>query len=103
MFRKLIFPGCLALAVASVAYAQQPTAPPIPEDALSPRELIAWTSLQIPRPAQVQIPAVQIQPYELIQDPAKRGPQLTTDSQVPQDHAKSQSVTEPSAQVTPPR
>lgn len=69
MFRKAILAVGLALtAGVPVLYAQQPTTPPVPEDALSPRELIAWNSLQIPRPAQQQLPAIQAQPHEAIQD-----------------------------------
>jgi hypothetical protein len=76
MFRSASLVGGLALAAASVAYAQQPTTPPVPEDALSPRELIAWTSLQIPRPAQEALPANLAPPNQADQDFARRPPRV---------------------------
>lgn len=70
MFRGLSLVAGLALAAASVMYAQQPTTPPVPEDALSPRELVAWTSLQVPRPAQESLAPNPIPPYPTNQDSA---------------------------------
>lgn len=82
MFRSASLVGGLALAAASFVYAQQPTTPPVPEDALSPRELIAWTSLQIPRPAQEALPANLTPPYQATQDSARRPPQaINSDGQ----------------------
>ena len=89
MFRKAILAAGLGLAAAPVLLAQQATTPPVPEDALSPRELIAWSSLQIPRPAQQQIPAIQAQPHEAIQDSAQRSQQIIS--------------SEPRREVVPPR
>lgn len=84
MFRNAILAGGLALAAASLAHAQQPTTPPVPEDALTPRELIAWSSLQTPQPARQQLPATQAPPC---QDSAER-PQQQTGAQDP--HAPAQ-------------
>lgn len=57
-----ILAGGLALAVPSVVHAQQSTASSVLEDALTPRELIAWSSLQTPQPAQQQLPVAQAHP-----------------------------------------
>ena len=56
MFRTAILAGALAVSVPSVIRAQQATTPPVPEDALTPRELIAWSTLQTPQPVQQQLP-----------------------------------------------
>lgn len=80
MFRMMILAGSLALATASVVYAQEPTPPPLPEDALAPRELIAWSNLQIPRPAQQQPPVSQTQARE----PNPDFPQRAQPQAVPQ-------------------
>lgn len=63
MFRRTILAGGLALA-GSLLHAQQPTTPPVPEDALTPRELIAWSSLQTPLPAQQQLPSTPAKPNQ---------------------------------------
>lgn len=62
MFRRAILAVGLALTLATLAHSQQPTTPPVPEDALAPRELIAWSSLQTPQPAQQQLPTSQTHP-----------------------------------------
>src|ERR1700758_2687788 len=64
MFRDAILAGGLALAAASLARAPQHTTPPVPEDALTARELIAWSNLQTPQPACQQPPAAQAPPYQ---------------------------------------
>ena len=91
MFRTAILVAGLALAAVSLAHAQQPTTPPVPEDALTPRELIAWSSLQIPQPAQQQLPATQ---GRLGQDPARR-PQQPIGAQERQEPAQSQNTDQP--------
>ena len=96
MFRSAIVAGILALAAGSVAHAQQPTTPRVPEDALAPRELIAWTSLQIPRPVEEQIPAIQSQPGDRAQDPRHR-PQQVTGSPAQPEPAISHVLVQPSA------
>jgi hypothetical protein len=88
MFRRAILAGGLALAVASVVRAQEPTAPPVPEDALAPRELIAWSSLQTPQPAQKPLPAIQVKARESNQD-SGNAPQQPTGAQAQQDPAQS--------------
>src|ERR1700758_2905065 len=88
MFRKTIFAGGLAFAVTSFVYAQQPTTPPVPEDALAPRELIAWSSLQTPQPTQEPLPSIQTQARAPNQDCA-HGPQQSTAAQVQQERAQS--------------
>src|ERR1700752_1904714 len=70
MFRRAILALGLALAVTSFVVAQEPTAPPVPEDVLAPRELIAWSSLQTPQPAQKPVPPIQSQAREPNQDSA---------------------------------
>lgn len=96
MFRRAIVAGALALGMAPVAYAQQPTTPPVPEDVLAPRELIAWTSLQTPRPVPQQIPAIQAQPHQSDHDSAQRQ-QLTIDSKGEQTSSQSNATAQPSA------
>ena len=97
MFRSAIVAGTLALA-GSVVHAQQPTKPQVPEDALTPRELIAWTSLQTPRPVEEQPPAIQSQPGDRVQDPRHR-PQQATGSQAQPEPAISQVLVQPSARI----
>ena len=70
MFRGAILAGGVALAVTSFVYGQQPTTPPVPEDALAPRELIAWSNLQTPQPAQEPLLTVRAQAREPNQQPA---------------------------------
>ena len=93
MFRRAILAGGLALTVASVVHAQEPTTPPVPEDALTPRELIAWSTLQIPRPAQEPLSAIQTQAREQNQDSEHRdfAPRLQqpTAAQAQQERAQS--------------
>ena len=88
MFRGAILAGSLALAVASVVHAQEPKTPPVPEDALAPRELIAWSSLQTPQPTQEPLPSIQTQARAPNQDCA-HGPQQSTAAQVQQERAQS--------------
>lgn len=97
MFRRAIFAAAFALAVAPIVYAQQPTTPPVPEDALSPRELIAWSNLQTPRPAQEQLPAIPNQPNPPSTDSAHPSQQGKA-SLAQQEASKSHIVAEPSAQ-----
>jgi phospholipase C len=98
MFRSTILAAALAMAAVSPVYAQQSTTLPIPEDALSPRELIAWSNLQIPRPAaeKEQLPVLQTQPKELRQDSAQRVPHVI-DSEARQTPAQNQTTAQPSA------
>jgi len=98
MFRSAIVAGALALAIGSVVYAQQPTTPQVPEDALAPRELIAWTSLQTPRPIEEQLPAIQSPPVDRAQDPRHR-PQQVTGSQAPPEPANSHVLVQPSVRI----
>lgn len=99
MFRSAIVAGILALAAGSIVHAQQPTTPQVPEDALTPRELIVWTSLQIPRPVQEQLlPAIQSQPGDRTQDPRPR-PQQVTGSQAQPEPAISHVLVQPSARI----
>jgi hypothetical protein len=88
----------LALAAVPVVYAQQPTTPPVPEDAFSPRELIAWSNLQTPRPAteEVQLPVLQTRPHELNQDSADR-PRHVIDPEARQTPPQNRSTAQPSA------
>ena len=98
MLRHVILVGGLALAAGSVVYGQQSTTPPVPEDALAPRELIAWTTLQTPRPAQEQLPAIQPK----LDDPSQGSPQRAEqgiDSQPQPEHADSHAVPQPPART----
>jgi hypothetical protein len=47
----------VVLAIAPLALAQQQSTPQVPEDALQPRELIAWSSLQTPQPVPQPMPS----------------------------------------------
>ena len=79
----------------SVIQAQQPTTPPIPEDALTPRELIAWSSLQTPQPAQQQPPAqTQSNHASEHRDSANRS-LPPSDPQPPQEPARSHTPAQP--------
>jgi hypothetical protein len=64
MFRRTILLAGMALGVTSGVFAQQSTTPVIPEDALTPRELIAWSDLQTPRPTHEPPPPPQAEPRE---------------------------------------
>jgi hypothetical protein len=88
MFRRAILALCVGLAATSFVLAQEPTAPPVPEDALAPRELIAWSSLQTPQPAQKPVPPIQTQTREPNQDSAQ-GSQRPADDQAQQQRAQS--------------
>jgi hypothetical protein len=72
MLGRTMLAGGLALAATSFVLAQELTRPPLPEDALSPRELIAWSNLQAPQPAQNPLPPIQTQAREPNQDSAQR-------------------------------
>ena len=97
MYRKAILAGGLALAVTSVIQAQQPTTPPVPEDALSPRELIAWSSLQTPQPAQQQLAGAQAQPSHDSEQGETHRPQQQNDPQPQQEPARSHNAVPPAA------
>lgn len=58
MYRTTNIIAGLILVLASFAVAQdpQPPSPQTPEDALQPRQLIAWSSLQKPQPAPQPLP-----------------------------------------------
>ena len=72
MSRRTILAGGLALAVTPFVLAQEPTTPPVPEDALAPRELIAWSDLQTPQPAQDPHSPIQTEAREPNEDSAHR-------------------------------
>ena len=55
MYRTYFLAGLL-FTLAPIALAQQSSAPDVPEDALQPRELIAWSSLQKPQPVPQPMP-----------------------------------------------
>lgn len=92
MFRMPILAAGVLLAAASVVHAQQSTPPPVPEDALAPRELIAWSNLQTPQPAQQQ-PVSQTRTHEPNQDSRRAQPQAAPQSQ--QQPAQSQNAAQP--------
>jgi hypothetical protein len=104
MFRGAILAGGLALVATSLVSAQEPRTPPVPEDALAPRELIAWSSLQTPQPAQQTLPPIQNQAREANQDSA-HGPQQSAGVQAQQAraHNPAQSPTPDSHTPTPTR
>jgi hypothetical protein len=91
MFRRETLAGGLAFLVGSVVLAQESAKPLVPEDALTPRELIAWSSLQTPRPAQERLSAFQNQTCEPNQDSAHRLEQ-PTDAQAQQERPQSHST-----------
>lgn len=59
MYRTKNLLAGLLFAIAPLAIAQQsqPSAPQVPEDALQPRQLIAWSSLQTPQPVPQPMPS----------------------------------------------
>ena len=57
MYRTTNLLAGLVFAIAPLALAQQVAAPQVPEDALQPRELIAWSSLQRPQPVPQPMPS----------------------------------------------
>lgn len=96
MFRRAILAGGLALAVTPFVLAQEPTTPPVPEDVLAPRELIAWSDLQTPKQAQEPLPPIQNQAGEPNQNSAHRR-QPPTGAQAQQQPAQSHNTAQPPA------
>jgi hypothetical protein len=75
-----LFAGFL-LAITPLAFGQEPkSAPQFPEDAMSTRQLIAWSRLQEPQPTPQPLPARD----NRIPKPDQRGGQQT-EPQTPQD------------------
>ena len=93
MFRRTILLAGIALGVTSGVLAQQSTTPAIPEDALTPRELIAWSDLQMPRPAHEAPPPPQAEPREPDGNsgPHSQQPNSVQVDQEPRSHHDSQS------------
>jgi hypothetical protein len=84
MSRRTNLFAAFLLATTPLAFGQEPQSPPqFPEDALAPRQLIAWSRLQEPQPAPQPLPPRD----NRIPQPDQQGQQgkQPADPQTPQD------------------